>query len=124
VGPGPQRLREATLRYDPQKALLVDKPPAGDRWIHELKLDGFRMGVQLGARGRVRIISRRGTEYTAEFPEIVAAAKKLRAKSALLDGEVVVLDDRGISSFQLLQKLGASRKGLTFFAFDLLELVG
>lgn len=112
------------MRYDPQKALLVDQPPTGNRWIHEIKLDGFRMGVFVGPRGRVRIISRRGTEYTTEFPEIVAAAKALRVKSALLDGEVVVLDDTGLSSFQLLQKLGASRRGLTFFAFDLLELDG
>jgi bifunctional non-homologous end joining protein LigD len=112
------------VRYDPQKALLVAKPPAGDRWIHELKLDGFRMGVLIGGRGKVRIISRRGTDYTNDYPEIVAAAKKLHVRSALLDGEVVVLDDAGISSFQRLQQLGSSRKGLTYFVFDLLELDG
>src|SRR5256885_10046748 len=97
-----------TTEYRPQKALLVDRPPAGDRWVHELKLDGFRMGVLVGSRGNVRIISRRGTVYTDEYPEVVAAAKKLRVRSALLDGEVVVLDERGISSFQMLQQLGAS----------------
>jgi bifunctional non-homologous end joining protein LigD len=114
------------MHYDPQKALLVDRPPSGAGWIHELKLDGFRMGVLVGARGRgrVRIISRRGTDYTDDFPEIAAAAERLRVESALLDGEVVVLDARGVSSFQLLQQLGASRRGLTYFAFDLLELDG
>jgi len=113
--------------YDPQKALLVAEPPSGAEWIHELKLDGFRMGVFVAGRGkarRARIVSRRGTEYTADFSEIVAAAKKLPATAAVLDGEVVVLDERGRSSFQLLQQLGASRRGLAYFAFDLLMLDG
>src|SRR5690348_8909985 len=111
------------LDYLPQKALLVDHPPPGDRWIHEIKLDGFRMGVFL-ERGKVRIISRRGTDYTLEFPEIVASAKKLKAKNALLDGEIVVLDKQGISRFQLLQQLGSSRVGLAYYGFDLLWLNG
>jgi bifunctional non-homologous end joining protein LigD len=81
------------------------------------------MGVLL-ERGSVRIISRRGTDYTLEFPEIVASAKKLKATSALLDGEIVVLDKQGISRFQLLQQLGSNRAGLAFYAFDLLWLDG
>lgn len=81
------------------------------------------MGVFIAAR-RVHIISRRGTDYSAEYPEIVAAAKKLRVKNAVLDGEVVVLDKKGISSFQALQRLGESRRGLAYFAFDLLSLDG
>jgi bifunctional non-homologous end joining protein LigD len=109
--------------YDPQKALLVDRPPVGDRWIHEIKLDGFRMGVFVD-RGNVQIISRRGTIYTSEFPEIVEAAKKITATSTVLDGEIVVLDKAGVSRFQLLQQLGENRKGLAYFAFDLLWLDG
>jgi len=108
-------------QYHPQKALLVARPPSGDRWIHELKLDGFRMGI-LVTPGDVRIISRRGNDYTNQFPEIANAARKLPVKEALLDGEVVVLDKKGISRFQLLQQLGESRRGLTYFAFDLLSL--
>ena len=111
------------MDYRPQKALLVDRPPAGDRWIHELKLDGFRMGVLISRRG-VRIISRRGIDYTAEFPEIVAAARRLKTRNAVLDGEIVVLDKGGVSRFQLLQQLGVNRSGLAFFAFDLLALDG
>jgi bifunctional non-homologous end joining protein LigD len=113
--------------YEPQQALLVAEPPKGDRWVHEIKLDGFRMGVSVAGRGKTRgarIISRNGTDYTAEFPEIVAAAVELPARAALLDGEIVVLDERGRSSFRLLQQLGASRRGLAFFAFDLLALEG
>src|SRR3954464_5036353 len=112
-----------TTEYQPQKALLVDRPPSGDRWIHEIKLDGFRMGVLIKG-SRVRIISRRGTEYTSEFPEIIEAARKLRTRDALLDGELVVLDKAGVSRFQLLQQLGNSRAGLAYFAFDLLRLDG
>ncbi|MFL5570250.1 MAG: DNA ligase D [Gemmatimonadaceae bacterium] len=112
-----------TAEYLPQKALLVDRPPSGDRWIHEIKLDGFRMGVLIQGAS-VRIISRRGTEYTSEFPEITAAARKLKTRDALLDGEIVVLDKGGVSRFQLLQQLGNSRAGLTYFAFDLLSLDG
>jgi bifunctional non-homologous end joining protein LigD len=113
--------------YDPQQALLVTEPPKGERWLHEIKLDGFRMGVFVTGRGKTRdarITSRNGTDYTAEFPEVVAAAMELPARTALLDGEVVVLDERGRSSFRLLQQLGASRRGLAFFAFDLLMLNG
>src|SRR5437868_6190332 len=111
------------MLYRPQKALLVDTPPTGNRWIHELKLDGFRMGLFV-ERGRARIISRRGTDYTREFPEIVAAARGLKTRQALIDGEIVVLDANGVSRFQLLQQLGNSRRGLTYFAFDLLSLDG
>ena len=111
------------IDYRPQKALLVDRPPVGDRWIHEIKLDGFRMGLMID-RGRVRIISRRGTDYTADFPEVVTAARTLGARDALLDGEVVVVDKSGITRFQLLQQLGSNRTGLAYFAFDLLWLDG
>jgi bifunctional non-homologous end joining protein LigD len=117
----------AAWDYDPQQALLVAEPPTGDRWLHEIKLDGFRMGVLVAGRGKtreVRIISRNGTDYTAAFPEVVAAVMELPARAAVLDGEVVVLDERGRSSFQLLQQLGASRRGLAYFAFDLLALDG
>src|SRR4051812_10469272 len=81
------------------------------------------MGVLIKG-SKVRIISRRGTEYTSEFPEIIQAARKLRTRDALIDGELVVLDKAGVSRFQLLQQLGSSRAGLTYFAFDLLRLDG
>ena len=122
-----EKRRSAGWDYDPQQALLVAEPPKGNRWLHEIKLDGFRMGLIVAGRGKTRgarVISRKGTDYTAEFPEIIAAAMELPARAAVLDGEVVVLDDRARSSFQLLQQLGASRRGLAFFAFDLLALDG
>jgi len=109
--------------YRPQKALLVDEPPEGDAWIHELKLDGYRVGVVI-ANKRVRLLSRRGTEYTDEFPEIVAAARRLRVREAVIDGEVVVVLENGLTSFQALQNRAQGRGGLAFYAFDLLSLDG
>ena len=113
--------------YDPQKAILVAEPPSGPRWIHELKLDGFRMGVfitRAGKRRSVKIVSRNGNDYTTTYPEVVAAALLLPCESGTLDGEVVVLDERGLSDFQALQNLGSSRRGLRYFAFDLLAVNG
>src|SRR5438105_8421459 len=81
------------------------------------------MGVLISP-GDVRIISRNGNDYTRQFPEVAEAARKLPVKQGVLDGEVVVLDKKGISRFQLLQQLGNSRRGLTYFAFDLLSLDG
>ena len=109
--------------YRAQLALLVSDPPSGPEWLHELKLDGYRIGVIVDG-GSVRLLSRRGNDWTSEFPELVASAKKLRVKQALLDGEVVMLSDKGISSFEALQRRGRERGELAFFAFDLLGLDG
>ena len=112
-----------SFSYDPQKALLVDEPPTGAGWVHELKLDGFRMGVIIDGPS-VRIVSRNGNEYTGDYPEIVEAARRIDVSNAVIDGEVVVLDEQGVSSFERLQQLRHSRRGLTYFAFDLLALDG
>src|SRR5262249_42726785 len=109
--------------YRPQAALLVDVPPSGTQWLHELKLDGHRIGL-FKSNKTVSLISRRGVDYSHDFPEISEAARGLAARTAVLDGEVVVLDKRGISSFQALQQLGSTRRGVTYFAFDLLSMDG
>jgi bifunctional non-homologous end joining protein LigD len=77
-------------------AILVSEPPSGPRWIHELKLDGFRMGVFLTTRAKrrdVQIVSRNGTDYTGAYPEVVDSALALPVESATLDGEGVVLNE-------------------------------
>ena len=111
------------MLYRAQLALLVSEPPSGPGWLHELKLDGYRIGVII-SNGDVRLMSRRGNDWTAEFPELVRAAKSLRVKHALIDGEVVMLSESGISSFEALQKRGAKRGSLAYFAFDLLSIDG
>src|SRR5690349_15517369 len=97
-------------KYDPQKAVLVAEPPSGPRWIHELKLDGYRMGVFLERRGKsrdVRIVSRNGNDFTAAYPEVARSALALPCDTAALDGEVVVLNERGLSDFHALQNLSS-----------------
>jgi bifunctional non-homologous end joining protein LigD len=110
----------------PQLATLVSTPPAGDDWVHEIKLDGYRILCRIDA-GEVRLISRNGKDWSARFAEIAEAAASLPIESALLDGEVVVLDEAGRSDFQALQNVataGAQQRNLFYFAFDLLHLEG
>ena len=107
--------------FQPMLLLRKESLPDSSDWFYEIKLDGFRMGVLVARRGKTRevmIMSRNGTDYTAAFPEIVEAAMELPMRAAVLDGEVVVLDERGRSSFQLLQQLGSSRRGLQGFRTD------
>ncbi|SIO57999.1 ATP-dependent DNA ligase LigD phosphoesterase module /ATP-dependent DNA ligase LigD polymerase module [Bradyrhizobium erythrophlei] len=107
-----------------QLATLVDAVPAGDRWVHEMKYDGYRALVAVGG-GQARAYTRSGLDWSDRFPSILSEATKLEVRSALIDGEAVVLDPEGRSSFQALQ--GAFKAALTtidYFAFDLLELDG
>jgi bifunctional non-homologous end joining protein LigD len=111
-------------RIEPQLATLVDRPPEGDHWLNEVKFDGYRMCCRID-NGKVRFISRTGNDWTLRLSNLVEPARSLPAKTAMLDGEVVVLDAKGISRFQLLQN--AFRKGsgqFVFYAFDLMHLDG
>ena len=108
----------------PELATLVKEPPEGDEWLHEVKLDGYRILAHL-ARGKATLYSRNAKDWTERIPQIARAVARLGAKSALLDGEVVALRDDGVSDFQLLQNsLGDSDVPLAYFVFDLLELDG
>jgi bifunctional non-homologous end joining protein LigD len=109
----------------PQLATLVEKPPPGDEWFHELKFDGYRLLCHLH-NGQVRFWTRNQNDWTAKFPHIGKAVKALPLKSVILDGEVVALDPSGRASFQRLQQsinknLGA---GLLFHVFDLIYIEG
>ncbi|HAO42292.1 MULTISPECIES: DNA ligase D [unclassified Afipia] len=103
-----------------QLATLVDAVPAGDRWIHEMKYDGYRTLVAVGG-GEARAYTRSGLDWSGRFPSILSDARKLKVRSALIDGEAVVLDPEGRSNFQKLKGAPAS---IDYFAFDLLELNG
>jgi bifunctional non-homologous end joining protein LigD len=112
--------------YTPQLATLVKTPPEGDRWLHEIKFDGYRIGCVI-AGGSVRLITRKGNDWTDHFPEIVAAARTLKVRDALIDGEVAMLMADGRSSFEALQQALAgstSRAPLVYLAFDLLRVDG
>jgi bifunctional non-homologous end joining protein LigD len=97
----------------------VDKPPAGSEWVHEIKHDGYRLQVRRDG-DRVRLFTRRGFDWTDRYPRIVEAATALRAKSFLIDGEVVVCGNDGVPSFK---RLRAKRRSADAFmwAFDLIE---
>lgn len=118
----------AKLRPPPfravQLATLVDTVPAGDRWLHEMKYDGYRTLIAVGV-GEARAYTRSGLDWSDKFAGLVEAAAALDVRSALIDGEAVVLDAAGRSSFQALQNaLKGSPDQIDYYAFDLLELDG
>ncbi|PJK29918.1 DNA ligase D [Minwuia thermotolerans] len=109
---------------EPQLATLVDDPPEGEEWLHEIKYDGYRIQAKI-KDGEVRLISRNGKDWTDRYPDVAGALKKLKIDSAVMDGELVALDDRGHSNFSRLQQ--SQRKGdvsLRYYVFDLLHLDG
>ncbi|MBD3817401.1 DNA ligase D [Brevundimonas diminuta] len=107
-----------------QLAKLVDAVPTGDRWLHEMKYDGYRLEVAVGG-GQARTYTRSGLDWSEKFAGIVAEAAKLKVGSALIDGEAVVLEADGRTNFQALQSaLKGSPATVSFIAFDLLELDG
>jgi len=116
----------ARTEYVPQLATLTKIPPTGQEWVHEIKLDGYRVGCLI-TDGRVRLISRSGLDWTLKFPEITDAIAALKVTNALIDGELVIMLPNGRSSFEAMQRAVANRsqrKGLVYFAFDLMELEG
>lgn len=111
---------------DVQLATLVDKPPEGAHWLHEIKFDGYRL-LGFVARGESRLRTRNGKDWTARFPSIALALKKLKVKDAVLDMEAVILDAQGKSSFQALQVAlgdGGDTTKIVGEVFDLLYLDG
>jgi len=109
----------------PCLATLSDKAPDSDKWVHEIKFDGYRIQARLD-RGKVKLFTRKGLDWTKKFPTIAAAIAKLPAESALIDGELVAEGGDGISSFSLLQQdLKAARHDrMALYVFDLMHLDG
>jgi bifunctional non-homologous end joining protein LigD len=103
----------------PQLAKLVDRPPGGEGWGHELKLDGYRLQLRV-EDGRATLKTRKGLDWTRKFPEVAQAAQSL--PDCMVDGEVCAVNERGIPDFAALQAALADEdtKNLVFFAFDLL----
>src|ERR1051325_3574011 len=110
----------------PMLATLVDAPFSDPDWIFETKWDGFR-SVCFLTNGKARFVSRNQIEMTAQYPELANIGKQVRAKQAILDGEICALDAQGIPRFQLLQRKGsvnAQRPPIVYFVFDLLYVDG
>ncbi|MER9896092.1 DNA ligase D [Mesorhizobium sp. M0119] len=111
---------------EPALATLERDAPPGKDWLHEVKFDGYRMQAQL-AGTEVRLLTRAGLDWTDKFGgAIVAALGGLKCTDAIIDGEIVVLAENGVSSFSLLQQdLSAGRTDrFVYYVFDLLRLNG
>ena len=109
----------------PCLATLADKAPDSGHWMHEIKFDGYRLQARL-EHGKVKLLTRNGLDWTRKFPSIAAAIAELPATAALIDGELVVEGEDGVSSFSLLQqalKTGDDSR-MVFYVFDLLHLDG
>ncbi|HZN55835.1 MAG TPA: DNA ligase D [Candidatus Polarisedimenticolaceae bacterium] len=117
--PGARR-GHATTSFTPQLATLSKEVPRGDDWLHEIKLDGYRM-LAFVAGGRVRLMSRNGKDWSARFPTVMRAVAKLPLREGVLDGEVVALRPDGTSDFQVLQNLLKSKHTtkIVYYVFDL-----
>lgn len=125
---GSGRELKSLLQLHPavQLATLVDEPPHGDEWLHEIKFDGYRLlGFVSGGAAALR--TRNGKDWTGSFPSLARALGKLKVADAVLDMEAVIVDERGKSSFQALQAAlgdGGKPEEIVAYVFDLLHLDG
>ena len=110
---------------EPCDPTLREDPPRGEAWVYEIKADGYRAQLHL-QDGDATVYSRTGLDWTVQFSSIAAAAHKLNAKTAIIDGEAVVYGSGGLPDFQQLRReLGRKRSGrVRYHAFDLLYLDG
>ena len=128
----PRKARQANARRKPAAlpvfvapclARLTDAPPEGEEWAHEIKFDGYRLQVAVSGSD-ARIYTRSGLDWTHRFPSLAKAALQLKVETALIDGEAVILDEHGASSFTaLVDALSHGRDAaIVLMAFDLLAL--
>ncbi|PBB87979.1 DNA ligase D [Mesorhizobium sp. WSM3876] len=125
--PATAKAKAARLEFiEPQLATLEKTAPSGEEWVHEVKFDGYRMQAQI-AGSEVRLLTRTGLDWTKKFEgPAVAGLAGLKCRDAVIDGEIVVLADSGVSSFALLQAdLSAGRTDrFVYYVFDLMRLDG
>jgi len=100
----------------------ADQPPSGPEWIHEIKHDGYRLMARRDPIG-IRLLTRRGNDWSERFPRVVEAVNLLKVRSCLIDGEVVCCNERGMASFDKLRHRSHDPE-VFLVAFDLLELDG
>ena len=120
------KLKAARLEFRPlELATLADAVPHGPEWIHEVKFDGYRTLTVIDA-GKVTMYSRSGLDWTAKYQALADRLKGLDIDNAILDGEIVALNEHGASSFSRLKdELGLGRsEELQYYVFDLLVLNG
>ena len=109
----------------PQLSQPVEKPPSGPRWLHEIKLDGFRMAARID-HGQVQLLTRTGLDWSGKYASVITALASMKVKTAYIDGELCGVDDAGLPSFAQTQAAtdGESGARFVYYAFDLLHLDG
>ena len=115
----PKRATSLPRFVEPQLTRLVEAPPSGAQWVHEVKFDGYRMQLHV-QNGNVKLFTRKGLDWTRKFSAIAGAATNL--PDCIIDGEICALDENGAPDFAALQAALSDAKSdpLIFFAFDLL----
>lgn len=105
--------------FEPMKARLTSAPPAGE-WAYEIKLDGYR-ALAFVEGDRVDVLSRNNKDLARKFPEVAESLARLKTRGTVLDGEIVAMNSKGVSSFQLLQRReqGEEDAPLFYYVFDL-----
>ncbi|RBP17661.1 bifunctional non-homologous end joining protein LigD [Roseiarcus fermentans] len=130
--PAPEAMRRASEDeaplpdwIAPQLCQLVDAAPSGPQWLHEIKLDGYRMAARMEG-GRARLLTRTGLDWSEKYPGVVAALARVGAKRAYLDGELCGIGADGLPSFSQTQAASDGARGvsLVYYAFDCLHLDG
>jgi ATP-dependent DNA ligase len=109
----------------PMRAIIVQALPAGDEWMYEVKWDGYR-ALALKHGSHIRLLSLKNKNLATDFPAVMEAVRKIAASTAVLDGEIVAVNQRGQPSFQALQNRASLGKDwlIDYYAFDLLNVEG
>jgi DNA ligase D-like protein (predicted ligase) len=107
---------------EPMLLLRTDTLPAGDRWLYELKLDGYR-AIAFKRNGAVHLRSRNDNDFNQRYPAVVKALEKLPDET-VVDGEIVAFDENGRPSFNALQNYGSSTAPVVYYVFDVMVLAG
>jgi bifunctional non-homologous end joining protein LigD len=109
---------------EPSLASSIEKVPSGDRWLHEIKFDGYRVQLHI-ANEDIKVFTRRGNHWTKRFKKVADDAYLISARSAIIDGEIVVPAADGTTDFSVLQnELKGKSTKIVMIAFDLLYLNG
>jgi bifunctional non-homologous end joining protein LigD len=109
---------------EPALATSIERVPQGERWIHEIKFDGYRVQLHI-ANENVRVFTRRGNDWTKRLRKVANDAFLISASSAIIDGEVVVPAADGTTDFSVLQnELKGKSEKIAMVAFDLIYLNG
>ena len=123
--PGRRRGAPFPRFVPPQLSQLVERPPSGPQWLHEIKLDGYRMAARID-NGHAQLLTRTRLDWTGKYPGIIAALANLNVKTAYLDGELCGVDGAGLPSFAQTQAATDGERGvhLVYYAFDIVHIAG